>query len=122
MNSSSCLVLVIAFFTLVAHADETPTEKVSASTVTVKIDPEEVSVDGNKVTEENTVKPPTAAPAAGGDEDKVPAGGKGDEVPAEGDGDDASAGGDEDNTPINRSHTSCGSLSLAVGVVMLSRW
>merc|ERR1719508_100679 len=100
MNCSTCLVLVIAFFTLLAHADETQTDKVGAATVTAKIDTEEVSVDGNKVTEENPVPPPTAAPA--GDEDKED---KEDKVPArDEDKEDIVPAGDEekeDNTPIN---------------------
>merc|ERR1719508_73008 len=100
MNCTTSLVLVIVFFTLLAHADET-----------------------HDVATEKTVTAET--PMDGGDTDA----GNEDTNTNGGDQDTNTNGEDEDtNTedvteaPLNGSRTSCGSLSLAVGVMVLSRW
>merc|ERR1719186_940330 len=115
MNCSTCLVLVIAFFTLLAHAEDNHNDVTTEKN------------DTKNIVTEKTVTAET--PMDGGDEGKDTDAGNDDTNTNGGDQDTNTNGEDEDtNTedvteaPLNGSHTSCGSLSLAVGVMVISRW
>merc|ERR1712112_213910 len=109
----TCLVLVIAFFTLLAHAEDNHNDGTTEKMVTKKNDTE------NKVTEKTVT---AEVPMDGRDEGKDTAEGD--------DGKDTNTDVEDEDTntenvteaPLNGSYTSCGSLSLAVGVMVLSRW
>merc|ERR1712096_61589 len=110
MNCTTFLVLVIALFSLVVHADEVKDHNV-----------EKVGADGVTVPEDTTQAPPTGTPTAAGDKDGEKT------TKASSTASSAAAvtqSTDEETTKaINGSNAGCGSLSLAVVVVMvLSRW